>query len=312
MDSDAQTNPQEVEGLWFSSDLVILKAGNRLFRVFTSILKEKSPIFADMFGLPQPVSTDVESIGGVPVILMHDDPVELEAFLKAIFDSNYFMPPPATTDIDTIVGVLRLAHKYDVHFLRRRALEHLGTLYSTYLEDYNVSGHLSFTVESILHINLKTIQIAVEVGALWLLPDAYHTMHQENLQTVMATGALWDCLGEAEKTNCFRVFSHDNRIRPTIQIVQAVSTESSKCRDSGACNIARMITLQNHDWYDTADALVPFNWYELKDNGLCETCLKSAKAMHESARQKFWDELPGMFGLPRWDELEEMRETALA
>ncbi|KAJ7464392.1 hypothetical protein FB451DRAFT_1489596 [Mycena latifolia] len=88
MDSDGQMNLREVEGLWFSSDLVILKAGKLLFRVFASILKEKSPIFADMFALPQPASSEVKSIGGIPVVLMPDDPAELEAFLKAMFDPS--------------------------------------------------------------------------------------------------------------------------------------------------------------------------------------------------------------------------------
>jgi hypothetical protein len=79
---------RRVEKLWFSPDVVILRAQDRIFRVFVAILKEKSSVFADMFLFPQPPSSDVESLEGVPVVTLHDDPAELEVFLKAIFDSE--------------------------------------------------------------------------------------------------------------------------------------------------------------------------------------------------------------------------------
>ncbi|KAJ7083786.1 hypothetical protein C8R44DRAFT_651965 [Mycena epipterygia] len=131
-------NVQEVEGLWFPTDLVILQAGSRIFCVFTSILKEKSPVFADMFAVPQPPSADREAIDGVLVVRMHDDLEELEVFLRAMFDASYFLSPPVPTEIDTTIGILRLAHKYDVSFLRRRALAHLGTVYFTRPENDDV------------------------------------------------------------------------------------------------------------------------------------------------------------------------------
>jgi hypothetical protein len=91
-DSATGQTLQKVEGLWFHSDLVILQAGARIFRVFTAILREKSPVFADMFSFPQPSdpqSADDQTLDRVPVVKMHDDPAELEVFLKAIFDSRY-------------------------------------------------------------------------------------------------------------------------------------------------------------------------------------------------------------------------------
>ncbi|KAJ7879311.1 hypothetical protein B0H14DRAFT_2341588 [Mycena olivaceomarginata] len=68
--------------------------------------------------LPQPPeSEEGETIRGVPVVNIHDDPAELEFFLKAMFDSDFFMPPPAQTTLATVLGVLRLTHKYDMQFL---------------------------------------------------------------------------------------------------------------------------------------------------------------------------------------------------
>jgi hypothetical protein len=81
-DSTNKKNLQQLDGLWFDADLVhvILRAGNRIFRLLTTVLKEKSPVFAGMFAFPQPPSPESETVGGVPVVNMHDDPAQLEVF----------------------------------------------------------------------------------------------------------------------------------------------------------------------------------------------------------------------------------------
>ncbi|KAJ6478039.1 hypothetical protein C8R47DRAFT_1139204 [Mycena vitilis] len=169
------TNPgsglHKVGQLWFSTDAVILRAQDRIFRVFVAILKEKSTVFADMFTFPQSPSSDAETMDGVPVVTVHDDPVEMEVFLKAIFDSAFFMPPPAASDVSQTLGILRLAHRYDVPYLRRRALEHMGTLHPTRLPEWNFAKMFPLNSEKFAQ-RISTVEIATEVGALWLLSTA--------------------------------------------------------------------------------------------------------------------------------------------
>ncbi|KAJ7148521.1 hypothetical protein C8R43DRAFT_1009214 [Mycena crocata] len=316
--------PQQVDGLWFPADLVILQAGNHQFRVFTVILKEKSSVFADMFAFPQPHSQSqathsplLEAVDGVPVVTMHDDPLELEVFLKAIFDSDYFMPPPAAIKFDAVIGILRLSHKYDVHFLRRRALEHLGTMYFSRLEDYRLVSGAAYEIDSALQGNLKTIQVAAEVGALWLLPDAYYSLGYENVESVVTVGASWDRLGELQKRNCLRVFSHETQIQPflkTLSFLTLSKTAASEtCEDWVACNVARLASLRQGHW-STRDVIRAWNdvdWSILRVNGLCALCVEEAKELYQQEKVKFWGQLPNMFGLPEWDKLVEMRETDL-
>jgi len=38
-------------------------------------------------------------------------------------------------------------------------------------------------------------------------------------------------------------------------------------------------------------------------NELCEMCASVAKEEHDRGRREVWNELPGIFGLPPWDEL---------
>jgi hypothetical protein len=81
---------RKADDLWFSTDVVIIRAETRIFRVFAAILKARSSVFADMFSLPQPSEfADTETMDGHPVITLHDKPEDVEVFLKAIFDSRF-------------------------------------------------------------------------------------------------------------------------------------------------------------------------------------------------------------------------------
>ncbi|KAJ6592177.1 hypothetical protein DFH09DRAFT_882709, partial [Mycena vulgaris] len=169
------------------------------------ILKEKYSVFADMFTFPHP-SPSMKTMEGSPVPTLHDDPAEIEVFLKAIFDSEcIFHPPSAQTKLEGLIKVLRLAHKYDVPFLRRRALHHLGTVYHINLSErefrFARGSNLSFK-GSLVSCHLVTINVAPEVGALWPLPAAYYGACTWGIETVMKAGTSWDGLNEANKMAC--------------------------------------------------------------------------------------------------------------
>ncbi|KAJ7736551.1 hypothetical protein DFH07DRAFT_944377 [Mycena maculata] len=298
---------EEVPGLWFPADLVILQAGTRIFRVFTTILKEKSPIFADMFSIPQPPSASLEMFDGVPVVRIPDDPVELEAFLKAIFDSEYFMRPPAVVRVEIAIGVLRLAHKYDVHYLRRRALQHLDTVYGR--------DSISYPGRTI-RASLATIAVALEVGAKWLLPNAFYSLSEHAVKEVVMAGPAWDCLGASEKKNCLRVLLHKIQIHPITEILSflAIPTdEFSACEDYKTCNTIRLYAIQVYPWslhLDMFNAWGEDDWD--RTDGLCEPCLAEAKGAFQRGQQAFWNDLPSVFDLPDWEQLEQMRRAAPA
>ncbi len=75
------------KSLWYADGSVILATPRMLFRVYRGILSQHSPVFHDMFSLPQ--SSDVsqhDTMDGVPVVHLHDDPTELAHLLSAIHD----------------------------------------------------------------------------------------------------------------------------------------------------------------------------------------------------------------------------------
>ncbi|KAJ7083812.1 hypothetical protein C8R44DRAFT_53503 [Mycena epipterygia] len=305
---------QRAEALWFSPDVVIIRADSRIFRVFSAILKAQSSVFADMFAFPQPPLADsMETMDGFPVVELHDDPDDVEVFLKALFDSSFFMPFPAIALLEDIIGILRLSHKYNVPYLRCRALEHLGATLPTRLSDYDIregyeNGKTSLRL-------MKIIKAATEVDALWLLPVAYHDLCKQEISEIL-TEPYWKDLGEEERNACLIGHSAQSRYFPKMLSFLWVSKDSdAECDDYTECNRLRLELAANfeHYWSWMTYILAAWGddeWQEMEDIGICETCIEEAKALYAVARTEFWEQLPQMFGLPEWKELEEMRRVS--
>ncbi|KAJ7768517.1 hypothetical protein B0H16DRAFT_1882338 [Mycena metata] len=308
---------EKAENLWFSPDVVILRADTRIFRVFTAILKAQSSVFADMFTFPQPPSADMESMDGFPLVRLHDKPEDLEAFLQAIFDSSFFMPPPAEIQFEHTLGILRLSNKYDVPYLRRRALDHLETTFPAQLAQYDARAgnqHPHPPDETATRA-VATIKAATEVGAPWLLPVAYYDLCRRKMSSIIASGAF-DQLGEQERNTC--LVGYAAQIHSFPKMFRFLSTPNdvyAECDDWAECNRIRLqITHGSETWTDMTWPLDFWNediWQAITNDGMCPRCIADGKVLHVAARQEFWDRLPQMFGLPRWEELEAMRRVAL-
>lgn len=82
----------------------------REFRVHKTLLSVASPVFKDMFNLPQPASPTTPTGATIPVIDVDDTPEDLEVFLRIIYP---FGPPPLHT-LDTISRAFVILDKYQV------------------------------------------------------------------------------------------------------------------------------------------------------------------------------------------------------
>ncbi|KAJ7879195.1 hypothetical protein B0H14DRAFT_2436281 [Mycena olivaceomarginata] len=308
--------------LWFSTDVVIIRAETRIFRVFAAILKARSSVFADMFSLPQPSEfADTETMDGHPVITLHDKPEDVEVFLKAIFDSSFFMPHPAEIQFEDALAILRLSHKYDVGYLRRRALEHLGPIYPTTLAGYDArAGQNKLSPETFIR-RTSTLTTAVEVGALWLLPVVYYDMCKHDLAQILAPDSSWHTLGDHERTTS--LLGHSAQITQFPKIISFLCVSAAAgdaCENWINCNRLRMsVNLSITRNMKRAEMRFPLDmlteetgWTKMKNFGLCSNCLVEARSLHAAARQDLWDRLPQMFGLPGWEKLEELKREALA
>ncbi|KAM5537271.1 hypothetical protein V8D89_009001 [Ganoderma adspersum] len=71
------------KGFWYEDGNVILVAGNVEFRVFKGILADHSPVFKDMFALPQPDIAPSDN-AVCPVVDITDSPSDLRHILRLI------------------------------------------------------------------------------------------------------------------------------------------------------------------------------------------------------------------------------------
>jgi len=87
------------------ADVILRASGGKEFHVHKIILSLASPVFGDMFSVPQPPPAKTSELS---IIDVHDPPEVLEMFLRIIYPT----PNPPINDIETLVSVLRLADKY--------------------------------------------------------------------------------------------------------------------------------------------------------------------------------------------------------
>jgi len=88
------------------ADVILRTSGGEEFRAHKIVLSLASPVFRDMFSVPQPQSTDPSEL---PIVDVNDPPEAFETFLRTIYPTRN----PLIGDVETFVAVLRLADKYD-------------------------------------------------------------------------------------------------------------------------------------------------------------------------------------------------------
>ena len=123
-------NSDETFGNWPDGD-VILRATHgtetRDFRVHKLFLSFSSPIFKDMFAIPQPPSSSTTS-DDLDVIDVTDPPRILELILQFVYPS---IDLPVIENLTTLSEALILADKYDIEVARARLRSSLKEFVTT-------------------------------------------------------------------------------------------------------------------------------------------------------------------------------------
>ncbi|KAJ7155715.1 hypothetical protein C8R46DRAFT_1116299 [Mycena filopes] len=313
-----ETELARVEDLWFPTADLILRAENTLFRVYGGILSARSAVFRDMAAFPQPAQPEGEVVDGVAVVRLHDPASEATVFLRAIFDSSFFTPPHRA-ELDTVIGILRLAHKYDVAYLFRRALSYLDQMYPCNLEQWvvNTTGtrtdHLVQFTDGV-ETHLLALRAASQVGALWLLPAAYYRICGYPAAKLFAAGP-WNTLAVSQQQNCLQ--AQVELIRGTASIHEfLVDLPVDDCEDEENCRyVLAELRSALASWSRTHRDLNPLGDWVFSDldpeEGLCAECSDSLEAQHGGAQSAFWLGLPHIFGLPDWEQLLDMRRAVM-
>ncbi|KDR71027.1 hypothetical protein GALMADRAFT_102740 [Galerina marginata CBS 339.88] len=316
--------------LWMDSDcLVVFQTGNLLSFLPHSPLSRKSSVFRQFLDEPNLVSTDFErglyTSAPLPLIKLVDvNEEEGEFFLRALYDAEFFEPPPTQTSLKIVLAVLKLATRYDVHFLRRRALAHLALAYPVRLGAWDTrDGNSTFPIHrdygnpfsSTLQDTLMVIQVAKECGAPWILPSVFYECCQYDLK-----GLLWNPMWEDgtfdQEFKSTILVGFMNQVVTTpkaLAFLLVQSLEGHGCEHSKTClEIRRALQEKALGWtmQRPLDIWDENDWFGDDISQMCELCLTVCNKVHRDQRNAIWEALPGIFDLPDWGVLMEEQEAA--
>ncbi|KAJ8518373.1 hypothetical protein ONZ45_g4571 [Pleurotus djamor] len=107
------------------ADIILRSSDGVEFRAHKLVLSLASPVFDDMFSMPQPKPSNEDTT--LPIVQFDEDSVTLEILLR----DCYPIPDHVFTDISDLMKVLRAADKYQVD----RTLSRLEQVYITLCAD---------------------------------------------------------------------------------------------------------------------------------------------------------------------------------
>lgn len=326
--------PKRVEELWFDDGNLILKAENSLFRVYGGFLAARSSVFRDMLTFPPPEEGNA-TFEGCPIVTVYDVAPDLTRFLKAIFDSrwvaffcciilcqnansgtshsSYFEPPPTPTDLATVESILRLSLKYDVQYLKRRAISHLNSTFPMTLTAWR-TREKTRTIPPVDNTPFAAFRTAKEFDLDWILPSILYCISSHPIEKTLdhaMFGAEKITLKWADKRLCVigRQKLLLNQSQSALQMARTAHNGVDGCTGE-ICAATRLHCADVLSSWDMAGFLDYFednacNYYD----EFCPACRTAFICSCGSATQQMWDDLPTMFDLPSWEDLEKTRVT---
>ncbi|KAJ7147124.1 hypothetical protein C8R43DRAFT_1088675 [Mycena crocata] len=316
---------------WLEDGNVVLLTAETptAFRVHRSVMARHSEVFESMFLVPQPLSEIVETLDGCQVVRMWDSPVELSNLIIALYDGTKFSNEKIQ-DFFYLAGILRLATKYFVAKLRVQAIQHLTQTWS-----YTLKGHddmvelalrsplvdgLSYPRVHPLHV----VNLAREVNVHIIIPTAVYFLslyplddllrgdhpklmvdHPSRPSSVLSPSDIKDYTLMFQK----RMDIILNFVRSFCGTRTAVST----CLTAATCTrgFARLSSRLSRSWITRTGPLhymsqAVSDLSEDPKATVCSPCRRAFAQEVTTLREKTWNEMPSILGLPTWEEMVEM------
>ena len=157
-----------------NADIILRALGPRKrdFRVHKLLLSLASPVFKDMFSLPQPTSDDPRksTVAEVEIVEVTDSAEALDTVLRMIYPS--FIPPSLDGDFDTLVECLVIADKYDMRRVKLQLHNTLARADSTRsLQVYAIAARFGFP--KLMDSASRHILSSVHLVGISKLPDDF-------------------------------------------------------------------------------------------------------------------------------------------
>ncbi|KAF7978933.1 hypothetical protein HWV62_44141 [Athelia sp. TMB] len=303
--------------IWYDDgNIIVLQAQSTQFKVYRGILAQSSPVFNDMFMLPQPIAAGTQLVDGCLVVHLFDDSAaEVSYVLRALSGLQRYAVAEIEMPFAELSAFLCLGRKYDIPELyceaqRRLFREIPATLdaFDTFPERPNPQHWLSIQRPQ-SPIYLELVILARRTGLLSILPYAFYRCCTRYPAGTLINGAKRSdgsmlVLSAQDQLICLAGYRamHDAQRATTLSWAWDPQAFFTTCTSPAVCRIARrsFIGLLSHK--SAIAGLI--KWARTDGHpDLCEACTGIVHQRHTTGRVQFWDMLPDLFGLPPWTEL---------
>jgi hypothetical protein len=144
------------------------------FRVHKLVLSLASPVFKDMFSLPQPVkptpdNSKASSVEKIDIVSVTDPPHALKLVLRMIYP---FKPPSFDGTLKTLVECLGIAEKYGMEGPKEKLRVLLSRAPASHiLQAYAIASRFGFT--DIAETASRQISSSINLAGISQLPDEF-------------------------------------------------------------------------------------------------------------------------------------------
>ncbi|KAJ7185869.1 hypothetical protein C8R46DRAFT_937541 [Mycena filopes] len=289
--------------IWMTYGDIILQAESTQFRVNRDVLARKSPVFRDMFDVPQPPNEP--TVEGCPIVHVFDTAQDWELLLEVFYDS---FKATHSRPFDVVASMLRLGKKYEMSAPKEDALQRIRTEFPTSLAQYvsnEYSGNFTvITAEDNLTVQL--LRLAYECGVYSAIPAmglgclTTNTLTQIRAEGILGNETLVILAIAAEGITAFETRSlswlHGTNVIP-----------HKSCKFPNDCKAKQMhitFTMARRSLLHPGCTMSEWKdgpWF----GQFCGLCDQAAREAYETNRQKTWKLLPTFFGLPAWEDIKD-------
>lgn len=216
---------------------------------------------------------------------------------------------------DVVAAFLRLGQKYYIEVLKTEATSRLTHEFPSSLDAWDSLVENSM-IEQDGCLYVDAINLARETGCLALiLPMTFYNLFSSQpIHKILAQGDRLDgskgslLFDEHLKVVSWWAQCVEEQKELTFRWLYASNTYTT-CTRARSCSDERFA--------DAHENFLPIprvfgleSWATWsQDFEMCLNCTATAKDIHEQGRREFWAKLPGLVGLPGWDQLVSTGES---
>ncbi|KAF8178636.1 hypothetical protein K438DRAFT_1844146 [Mycena galopus ATCC 62051] len=297
--------------IWYKDGSVVLQTENTQFRVHWSIISRHSSFFRDLEDLPQPPNQS--TVDGCPVVELHDSGEDVEYLLNALYDPHFL--EQKALPLAAIGALIRMGRKYDFKTLldsavARITFENPATLDEFDAMDVDNAGYEPTRITNSHGFFFDLLVLAQENGIVSALPAAsFRALTTASLaelfQGIQRADETLATLPLAELQRCVigREKLLTKQYQPGYTLGWLRKWPYTDCSDPALCDLRRQLILHQLMDDNVVGCFGVFCNSAMR-KAFCTKCSGHISKSSTAGRKKMWEELPGIFDLPPWDQLK--------